>query len=154
MRISSRQGGEGVLSFDLQTFSCSSLCFVLLLLIVVLSSRMDISKSKDGYVQNSVTPKGEQSSDDVQMDDFTATVAGKWQGTVADKQNMVMLGRTQVLRVRNCTHLVLLPSMAHNSGVAKLQLHLDPRFLRRPYLYLGAYFRVGIHSSPHPPNRF
>lgn len=53
---------------------------------------------KDGYVQ-STTIAGEHSSDDVQLDDFSATVAAKWQGTSADKHDMVMLGRSQVLRV-------------------------------------------------------
>lgn len=58
-----------------------------------------MSKSdKDDYV-HSTTVTGEQFSDDVQLDEFTATVADKWQGTSADKHDMVMLGRTQVLRV-------------------------------------------------------
>ncbi len=53
---------------------------------------------KDGYVQSTAVA-GEQFSDDVQLDEFTATVADKWQGTSADKHDMLMLGRTQVLRV-------------------------------------------------------
>jgi len=53
---------------------------------------------KDGYVQSTAVA-GEQFSDNVQLDDFTATVANKWQGSSADKHDMVVLGRTQVLRV-------------------------------------------------------
>jgi len=53
---------------------------------------------KDGYVQSTAVA-GEHFSDDVQLDEFTATVADKWQGTSADKHDMLMLGRTQVLRV-------------------------------------------------------
>ncbi|KAL8818351.1 MAG: hypothetical protein Q9223_003002 [Gallowayella weberi] len=66
-----------------------------------------MSKSTNGYIQASALPKGEQSSDDVQLDDFTATVADKWQGTTADKYDMVMLGRSQVLR-RNFSFISIL----------------------------------------------
>lgn len=59
----------------------------------------NMSKSSNGYVQTITLPKGEQYSDDVQLQDFAATVAPKWQGTLADKHDMVMLGRSQVLRV-------------------------------------------------------
>lgn len=58
-----------------------------------------MSKSSNGYMQTTALPRGEHFSDDVQLEDFTATVADKWQGTVADKHDMVMLGRSQVLRV-------------------------------------------------------
>ncbi|KAI4246071.1 MAG: hypothetical protein L6R42_010018, partial [Xanthoria sp. 1 TBL-2021] len=57
-----------------------------------------MSKSSNGYMQTTALPRGEHFSDDVQLEDFTATVADKWQGTVADKHDMVMLGRSQVLR--------------------------------------------------------
>ena len=59
--------------------------------------------TKDGFMHNA-SFKEEQSSDDVQMEDFAATVADKWRGTAADKHDMMMLGRAQVLRVR--THQV------------------------------------------------
>lgn len=57
-----------------------------------------MSKEGNGFVHTKALP-GEQSSEDIPMDDF-ATVAVKWQGTSADKQDMMMLGRSQVLRVR------------------------------------------------------
>ncbi|KAL8691202.1 MAG: hypothetical protein Q9224_004231 [Gallowayella concinna] len=66
-----------------------------------------MSKSSNGYIHANVLPKGEQSSDDVPMDEFTATVADKWQGTTADKNNMIMLGRSQVLR-RNFSFISIL----------------------------------------------
>ncbi|KAL8789180.1 MAG: hypothetical protein Q9213_001287 [Squamulea squamosa] len=66
-----------------------------------------MSKISNGYVQNTTLPKGEQSSDDVQLADFTATVADKWQGTAADKHDMVILGRSQVLR-RNFSFISIL----------------------------------------------
>ena len=59
----------------------------------------NISKSNNGYVKTTALPKGEQYSDEIQLEDFHATVADKWQGTLADKHDMVMLGRAQVLRV-------------------------------------------------------
>ncbi|KAL8748751.1 MAG: hypothetical protein Q9184_007108 [Pyrenodesmia sp. 2 TL-2023] len=65
------------------------------------------SKSSNGYVQTTAITKGEQASDDVEMHDFTATVADKWQGTLADKRDMVMLGRSQVLR-RNFSFISIL----------------------------------------------
>lgn len=64
---------------------------------------------KDEY-GHSTTVTGEQFSDDVQLDDFAATVAGKWQGTSADKHDMVVLGRTQVLRVSR--HEIAFPGEA------------------------------------------
>lgn len=65
-----------------------------------------MSKSNQGYVQTAALRKGDQSSEDGQLDEFTATVADKWQGTVADKHDMVMLGRSQVLRVSHLKHMV------------------------------------------------
>ena len=59
-----------------------------------------MSKDEDGCAQSD-SFKEEQSSDDVQMENFAATVADKWRGTVADKHDMMMLGRAQVLRVIN-----------------------------------------------------
>lgn len=41
------------------------------------------------------------------------------------------------------------PEIADGSGAAELQLHLHPRFLRRPHMYLGAHIRVS--SRPNPP---
>ncbi|KAI4112532.1 MAG: hypothetical protein LQ345_006331 [Seirophora villosa] len=66
-----------------------------------------MSKSNQGYVQTAALRKGDQSSEDGQLDEFTATVADKWQGTVADKHDMVMLGRSQVLR-RNFSFISIL----------------------------------------------
>ncbi|KAL8728263.1 MAG: hypothetical protein Q9166_005503 [cf. Caloplaca sp. 2 TL-2023] len=66
-----------------------------------------MSKTSNGYIQTTAFPKGEQSSDDVQLHYFTATVADKWQGTTADKHDMVMLGRSQVLR-RNFSFISIL----------------------------------------------
>ncbi|KAI4090303.1 MAG: hypothetical protein LQ344_004851 [Seirophora lacunosa] len=66
-----------------------------------------MSKSNQGYVQTAALRKGDQSSEDGQLDEFTSTVADKWQGTVADKHDMVMLGRSQVLR-RNFSFISIL----------------------------------------------
>ncbi|KAL9013965.1 MAG: hypothetical protein Q9173_001363 [Seirophora scorigena] len=66
-----------------------------------------MSKSNHGYVQTAALRKGDQSSEDGQPDEFTSTVADKWQGTVADKHDMVMLGRSQVLR-RNFSFISIL----------------------------------------------
>ncbi|CAO1603595.1 hypothetical protein XANCAGTX0491_007177 [Xanthoria calcicola] len=66
-----------------------------------------MSKGSNGYVQTTALPKGLHFSDDVQLEDFNATVADKWQGTLADKHDMVMLGRSQVLR-RNFSFISIL----------------------------------------------
>ncbi|KAI4237844.1 MAG: hypothetical protein LQ349_001539 [Xanthoria aureola] len=66
-----------------------------------------MSKGSNGYVQTTALPKGMHFSDDVQLEDFNATVADKWQGTLADKHDMVMLGRSQVLR-RNFSFISIL----------------------------------------------
>ncbi|KAL8887480.1 MAG: hypothetical protein Q9215_004955 [Flavoplaca cf. flavocitrina] len=67
----------------------------------------NMSKSSNGYVHTTTLVKGEQYSDDVQLQDFAATVAPKWQGTLADKHDMIMLGRSQVLR-RNFSFISIL----------------------------------------------
>lgn len=59
-----------------------------------------MSKGGDGLAR-STSSKEDQSSDDVHVEDFAATVADKWRGTAADKHDMAVLGRAQVLRVRN-----------------------------------------------------
>lgn len=59
-----------------------------------------MSKRSKEYVHTQ-SLSGENSSDDVPMDVFHTTVKDKWQGTAADKHDMIMLGRSQVLRVRD-----------------------------------------------------
>lgn len=67
-----------------------------------------MSKGGDGFAR-STSSKEDQSSDDVHVEDFAATVADKWRGTAADKHDMAVLGRAQVLRVR--THQLPRQSM-------------------------------------------
>lgn len=104
----------------------------------------NMSKSSNGYVQTTGNTKREQPWDDVEMHNFTATVADKWQGTLADKRDMVMLGRSQVLRVRIHPSFPSCPSTAEQYMAAEFQLHLHPRLLGRPHLYLGAHLRVSV----------
>lgn len=58
-----------------------------------------MAKGDDGYVQT-VHLGDEQHAGVVEMHDYK-TVADKYMGTSSDKHNMMILGRSQVLRVRD-----------------------------------------------------
>lgn len=64
-------------------------------------------------------------------------VADKYQGTSADRHDMRMLGRIQVLRVSRRTHLTNTPKLM-NLGTAKLQFHSHSGLQRRAHLHMGA----------------
>ena len=55
-------------------------------------------ESNENYIKSTAEISSEAVSSDVPTHDFEI-VADKWQGTTADKHDMLMLGRSQVLRV-------------------------------------------------------
>ena len=56
------------------------------------------TKGNEDYIKPTTKISTEGVSSDVPTHDFEI-VADKWQGTTADKHDMLMLGRSQVLRV-------------------------------------------------------
>lgn len=112
----------------------------------VLMPFSNMSKSSNGYVQTTALPMGMHFSDDVQLEDFNATVADKWQGTVADKHDMVMLGRSQVLRVSLDLALIFCSSLAETyrrSGISASSLSS----VSRPSSYVPGSLSSREHSN-------
>ena len=75
-------------------------------------------------------------------------VADKYQGTDADRHDMRMLGRIQVLRVSRASRPWPMTTALIKRSPAQFQLRPYSRLQRCPHLYMGASFCVRQRHGP------
>ena len=75
-------------------------------------------------------------------------VAAKYQGTDADRHDMRMLGRIQVLRVSRARNRLPMTTMLIRRSPAQFQLRPNSRLQRCAHLYMGASLCVRQRHGP------
>ena len=103
----------------------------------------DIKASDNGTVQGTYLPdEGEH-----WIGSIRGPVAAKYQGTAADKQDMSVLGRDQVLRVSK--HWIRCNSQwtLTANGIAQLPFHLHRRIWMYTYQHMGSHINVSTSNG-------